>query len=102
MGEHDWSRTDLLVSVNGHKGVQSRDAAQQGTATAGHDALLHRRTSGIQGVRHTVLLLIDLHITSSTNLGFQTFLSTVNNTLFYVKQRQWPMPHKMYNERCSN
>lgn len=60
--------TNLLVFVGMFEIIKRGDAAQQGAASAGHNALLHSCPGGIQGVCDTVLLLIHLHVTGPSNL----------------------------------
>eukprot|EP00123_Amoebidium_parasiticum_P013706 comp22106_c0_seq1/m.32278 comp22106_c0_seq1/g.32278 ORF comp22106_c0_seq1/g.32278 comp22106_c0_seq1/m.32278 type:complete len:433 (+) comp22106_c0_seq1:448-1746(+) len=58
----------LLVEVARLDLVQLGNAAQQCTPTAGHNALLHGSTGGVECVRHTVLLLTNLDLAGTTNL----------------------------------
>lgn len=60
--------TDLLVIICSLDGIKAWDAAQQSTASTGHNTLLHSSPGGIQSIGHTVLLLIYLHITCSSDL----------------------------------
>lgn len=60
--------TDLLVIIDRFYGVQDRDATQESTATSENNALFDSRPSGVQSVSYSVLLLVHLHVTRSTNL----------------------------------
>lgn len=60
--------TDLLVRISSLKGIEGRHAAQQGTASAWHNTLLHSCPGGIQSIGDAVLLLIHLDVTCSSNL----------------------------------
>lgn len=61
--------TNLLVIVGSLQLLQGGNAAQQGTAPTGHNPFLHSCPSGVESVCNTVLLLIHLYITCSTNLN---------------------------------
>lgn len=61
--------TNLLVFVGSLQLFEAGNAAQQGTAPTGHNPFLHSCPSGVESVCNTVLLLIHLDITGSTNLN---------------------------------
>lgn len=63
--------TNLLVFVDSWQLFQAGNAAQQGTAPAGHDPLLHSGPGGVEGVCNAVLLLIHLYVACSTDLNIE-------------------------------
>lgn len=61
-------RTSLLILVGGLEGFERFERAQKGDAAAGHDAFFDGGTSGVQRVRHAVLLLVDFDFAAAADL----------------------------------
>ena len=79
--EVNWSVTCVLVLVGSLDIFQWFDAAEQSHPAPWDDPLLHRGFGGTQSVIDSVLLLINLHLTGSTNL---LALAKKNKTLLCI------------------
>lgn len=66
--------TDLLVFIGSLHLFEAGNAAQQGTAPAGHNPLLHGCPGGVEGVCNAVLLLIHLYVACSTDLNIEEYV----------------------------